>query len=550
MPQLSRRAMLLATGGAVAGAGVTLSGCSVPGSGGGDRSHTLALSNRNSSMVRNFNIYSPASTIGSLANFVYEPPLWIVEMSGGEARPWLMKSFTWQDGGHALELTLREGVRFSDGHPLTIEDALYSFELPLKHPETNIAGVTYQRAERSGPDRVRLIWDHPAYQEIAPLGTMKIVPKRLWEQHPVTTWANPEPVGTGPCVLDTFSTAQVVMRVRDDYWGGPMAPQRVSFTTVGEDNAKLRILANELDFVDISWAGGTKYFDRRDPQRNAYIPSPNGSFAAILFNHAKQPWGDVHVRRALNLALDRTTVSKLVDSGQGPANAAGLAPNVFGSVLLPRYAGVPKPQAAAARAELAKGGWSVRGGALTHPDKGTHTVKLACFSGIPTQSILGAALADQWRRHLGVEVQLSAVNVPTLVDRVNKGDFDVHLSTQGGGSVYNHFHLLMDSNTVTPIGKATTFNMIRWQDEETAALLKKLAATNDPARIESAAHGLQRILAEQLPLIPLVWSCNWAARTSAFWTHWPANKGGDSVLGVNSAPAAATLLHSLKAVQA
>lgn len=550
MPQLSRRALLLATGLAASGGAATLTGCSLPGSGKGNRSRTLALSNRNSSMVRNFNIYSPASTIGSLANFVYEPPLWIAEMSGGEARPWLMSSFEWREDGHALELTLRKGVHFSDGHLMTIDDVLYSFGLPLRHPETNIAGVTYTEVERSGPDRVRLRWDHPAYQEITPLGTLKIVPKRLWEGRSVTTWANPDPVGTGPCVLDSFSTAQVVMKVRDNYWGGPMGPERVSFTTVGEDNAKLRILAHELDFVDISWSGGNKYFDGRDPRRNAYVPSPNGSFAAILFNHAKQPWNDIHVRRALDLALDRRTVSTLVDSGQGPANAAGLAPNVFGSVLLPRYARVPSADAAAAKAELAKGGWSVRGGRLVHPEKGSHPLKLACFSGIPTQRILGAAIADQWKRHLGLTVHLSAVNVPTMVDRINKGDFDVQLSTQGGGSLYNHFHLLMDSGEVAPLGKSVTYNMIRWKDPETAELLKVLAATEDEAEIERSAHGLQRIMAERVPLIPLVWSCNWAARTTAYWTNWPANKDADSVLGLNSAPAAATMLHSLKAVPA
>ena len=550
MPHLSRRSMLLASGSALLAAGGALSGCAVPGSGGGNRTRTLALSNRNSSMVRNFNIYSPASTIGSLANFVYEPPLWIVEMSGGEARPWLMKDFRWQDGGRSLELTMREGVRFSDGQPMTIDDVLYSFRLPLRQPETNIAGVTYQQAEQSGPDRVTLRWDHPAYQEITPLGALKIVPARLWQKQKVTTWANPDPVGTGPCTVESFSTAQVRMKVRDDYWGGPMGPEHVSFTTVTEDNAKLRILAHELDFVDISWSRGTTYFDGKDRDTNSYVPAPNGSVAVLLFNHAKRPWSELPVRRALDLAMDRRAVSDLVASGQGPANAAGLAPNVFGDLLLPQYARVPKADPKAAGAALAEGGWKVSsGGRLTDAKGRSYPVKLACFTGIPAHRMQAAAVADQWKRNLGLDVELSAVEVPTMVDRINKGQFDIQLSPQGGGSLYNHFHLLMGADTVVPVGKPTLFNMIRWDDKETADLLGDPRATQDRTVIERSAHGLQRIMAEKVPVIPFLWSCNWAARTTAYWTHWPANKDADSVLGVNSSPAAATMLRSLQAVQ-
>ncbi|MFJ4837498.1 ABC transporter substrate-binding protein [Streptomyces sp. NPDC088746] len=550
MPDLSRRSMMAASG---AGLGVTaalLSGCTLPGSGRGGRSRTLALSNRNSSMVRNFNVFSPASTIGSLANFVYEPALWAVEMGGGRVEPWLMKSYEWSDGGRALTLSVRAGVLFSDGAPFTAEDALYSFQLPLRIPETNAAGVTYTHAERSGPDAVTLRWDRPAYQELFPLGTLKMVPKRHWEHRSVTTWDNPQPVGTGPCTVDSFSTAQVRMKVRDDYWGGPMAPDFVSFRTVGEDNAKLRILAHELDFLDISWPGGARYFDARDPHLNSYVPSPNGSFAGIFFNHAKRPWGDVHVRRALNLGLDRRVVSRLVATDQAPANAAGLAPNVFGDYLLDEYAVVPDADADAAHHELARGGWKVAAGRLEHRDGRHYTVKLACFAGIPSHRMQAAAVADQWRRNLGVDVQLSAVNVPTLVDRINKGQFDLHLSPQGGGSIYNHFRLLMDANTVTPIGRSTLFNAIRWDDKETADLLTDLAATRDPGKTRRVVAGLQRIMADRVPAIPFIWSCNWAARTTAYWTGWPANKDGDSPLGVNSAPAAATLLRSLKSVAA
>ncbi|OIV35890.1 hypothetical protein BIV57_19450 [Mangrovactinospora gilvigrisea] len=544
MGQPPDRRSILRAGGALslgALAPPVLAACGGPASATVPRSDTVSVLNKDTAIVRNFNPYSPSNHTGPMGRYIYEPPLWIPRLDPAKPQPWLASAFSWSRGGRELTLTLRKGVRFNDGSPLTLDDFVHSLDIPLKKPEFNTAGVTYTDVRATGPDTVVLTFDKPAYQDLYALGQLSVVSKRQLAGHDLATWNNPDPVGTGPGRIAAFTTNQVRIRLRRGYWGGDAFPTRnLKFPSASEDTAKLLLLDGDLDFASIAWPSGQTNFVDRDPAQNLYSPLPSGTIAMIAFNHTKAPWNDIHVRRALSMAIDRSAVSRTVASGQDPANLAGLAPEVYGSWLLPEYRRSQPLDVAGARRELAAGGWQIKGGNLVK-DGRTHTVSMTSIADWPAYRIMSAATADQLRRHLGLNVNLQLQVGATFDSHYNSGTFDIQYRLYSSGTLYQFYNTLLDGQGMLPVGKIAASNQMRWKNADTDRLLAAMRVTDDPKLIASYAASLQKIFVEQLPVVPVLWECIWAVATRRYWTGWPTNRGIRHYFGFDAAAPEAIL---------
>ena len=71
------------------------------------------------------------------------------------------------------------------------------------------------------------------------------------------------------------------------------------------------------------------------------------------------------------------------------------------------------------------------------------------------------------------------------------------------------------------LGKAAASNFERWMDPTTDQLLKQYATTADAATQQQALAGLEKIMVEQLPSIPLVYGATWHEYSSRNFTGWP-----------------------------
>src|SRR6516165_12373939 len=69
----------------------------------------------------NFNPYNLSYISYSMGN-VYEPLVFINTLHSGQATPWLATSWAWGNGNKTLTFTIRNGVKFSNGDPLTAAD--------------------------------------------------------------------------------------------------------------------------------------------------------------------------------------------------------------------------------------------------------------------------------------------------------------------------------------------------------------------------------------------------------------------------------------------
>lgn len=527
MNPLSRRKFL---GAGLAAGALGLAGCG--GSGGyasgvvTPRDGTVDILSKDTQLVRNFNVFSPSNHAGPSNGLIFEQIVRLDTFDGATIKPWLASGWTFGNGGKEVTFTVRKGLTFSDGHPVTADDFAFSMGLPLKYPELNSSGAGYTGVQKINDHQVKLIFEEPSYQNLINCTKILVVPKHLWEQHDPRSWTAPDPVGTGPSMLAGFSSQQYLFRSRKQYWAGPLPMRYVRYPTASEDSAKLMMIDNQLDLSTIAWPGGQQHYVDRDPATYYYAPRPSGGSEGIVFNMTKAPWNDVHVRRALSMAIDRKVVSDVLADGQRPMTITNLDDDIYRDWLVREYAGKVQPlDVAGAKRELQSGGWSVEAGRLVKDGK-SYPVNFRFITDYPAWHIETAVVADQWQRYLGLNVNLIAQPAATYNGKVNSGDFDIAYWFCGNANgVYQSHYSLIDPSLKVPVGKVASGNPGRWADPETKALMARMRGTEDRQVLLKAAHAMQKIVVEQVPFIPVLSGGIWNAINRTYWRNWPIAHG-------------------------
>lgn len=129
------------------------------------------------------------------------------------------------DGGLTYTYTLRDGVTFSDGEPLTADDVVFTYRTVLDAKTNNTARSELDAIEKvraSGDGKVVFTLKYP-YAPFAGRTVLPIVPEHIaGGQDPNTGSFNTRPVGTGPYVLSAWSKGEkLTFKANPNYWGGP-----------------------------------------------------------------------------------------------------------------------------------------------------------------------------------------------------------------------------------------------------------------------------------------------------------------------------------------
>ncbi|MGW3989624.1 ABC transporter substrate-binding protein [Streptomyces sp. NPDC004830] len=226
------------------------------------------------------------------------------------------------DGGRTYTYTLRDGVEFSDGEPLTSADVVYTYRTALDAKTNNtfkseLDAVREVRAD--GDDKVVFTLKYP-YAPFAARTVLPIVPEHVAaEQDPNTGTFNTRPIGTGPYVLSRWSKGEkLTFKANPRYWGGK--PKVTSFTmaVIGDDNVRAtRLRSGDLDGAVLP-PNLAATFKNDDGKRTHRARSYD--FRAVALPTANPVTGDRAVRRALDAAVDREAmVDRILDGAGRPA---------------------------------------------------------------------------------------------------------------------------------------------------------------------------------------------------------------------------------------
>ena len=193
---------------ALVAAGVLAAACSA-GKGGGSGSggttkatSVVTISNENGALwTCGFSPFNGSDTLLSVG-FVYETLAYVNALQNGHTTPMLATSWKWGDGNKTLTFTIRNGVKFSDGSPMSAKDVVYTFNLIKKNPALDLTGdwSVLSSVTQSGSNQVVMKFKHPAvpaFYYIA--GQTPIVPQAVWSKvsNPVS-FADSQPGGHRP----------------------------------------------------------------------------------------------------------------------------------------------------------------------------------------------------------------------------------------------------------------------------------------------------------------------------------------------------------------
>lgn len=396
---------------------------------------------------------------------------------GTRTEPALATSWATRDG-RTWTFILREGVRFHDGAPFDADAVIQ-----------NVANLTRERgfparAERLGPHVVALTLEDKNAALLATLSQPFFA-----MQSPRQLGRGTRPVGTGPFAFTSASAGEVVLEAHRSYWGGPPRLRRLVFRHYPTaDRLRAGLVAGD---VDVTSALGHGEARRLRGRPDLTLDSQTGhNLAYLALNHARPPFQDVRVRRALARAIDRRRLVDEVLDGHGEPARHPLPPSFF-----PRdpkvKADAGADQAGALRL-LAQAG--LAGGFAT-----TLLVVDAPRPYMPQPR----ALAERLREDLaGVGVRAAMRDAPTWNDyaaRGSRGDYDL--------AVFGWQADTLDPNDfLVPLlsGAAVgTTNRSRYRSEAMDALLRRGRATGVAAERRAVYREVQALFDREVPWIPL-----------------------------------------------
>src|SRR4051812_3981964 len=273
---LSRRALLGAAGAATALAG--LAGCGGSGGGSGTGKPLVVHVNAPGSWQRNFNPFAVTANTGTTGLF-YEPLLFFNALKPGSVTPWLATGYTWSDGGRTLRMPIRDHVSWSDGKPLTADDVVFTYQTMMSDATLNRGGLALSKVAAEG-NTVVFTFPSPSYTKLWNLaGQVGIVPRHLLAGRDLTTFTNPEPVGTGPFTLGSFSAQLFEVTANPKYWQGRPKVPSVKFPAYSASSVQTGLQTGEIDWASAFVPDLKKIYVRDDPAHNRYYFPPDGLVA-------------------------------------------------------------------------------------------------------------------------------------------------------------------------------------------------------------------------------------------------------------------------------
>jgi len=500
--------------------------------------------------VKNFNPYTATGLpSGAFVQGAFYEPLVIVGEGGLKPVPWLARSWKWSNGNKTLTLQIAKGVKWSDGKPLTALDVVYSLTAGHQNAVMDRIGLTgadnnIQSIRAHGAYVVTITLKTPDSQFIAAtLNRQFVVPQHIWSKvADPTTFTNSNPVGSGPFdVISRFTTQDYVFSKNPHYWqpGLPKVPCLEYVQAASNDSALALIQSGQVDWTHNFVPNVASAYSAKDPKHFHAFYATTAYPISLTFDDTQYPYSLPAFRKALSLAIDRNSVSKLGEYGYAPpVDAIGLGGLFPQWVTSPAIKAQAKQMAtynpAAAKQMLTSNGFTYKGSQLIDPKGNPVSLDIYVISGwsdwVASNQIITKNLSDIGiSSKVGLEPDwgswypnASTTKNPTLL-------------WQGGsqGSPYGYFYANLSSNAYVASGQdgTPTGNWEHYQDAQATSLLSQWKVTLDPKKQQAIATQLEKIWLNDLPIIPLFIGPRWDTYSTKYFHCWDTSKNfwGDPI---------------------
>ncbi|MFI7273848.1 ABC transporter substrate-binding protein [Streptomyces sp. NPDC049879] len=227
----------------------------------------------------------------------------------------------------AWTFTLREGVTFSDGSPLTAEDVVASFDRMMELNGPNAGNFPGATMTASSDTEVVLTTPEPDASVPGKLVLFYVLPSGVAADD--TAFFN-DPVGSGPFTVDSFTPGESLALVpNEEYWGDAPQLQRVTVRNIPELSARLTAL--RTGEVDVVWGIPDDQLAVLEDEDDLTVETvPSTAEFTMWFNSSVPALEDAAVRRALWQAVDFDTIIGQLYPETGEPAVAPVTPVVLG----------------------------------------------------------------------------------------------------------------------------------------------------------------------------------------------------------------------------
>ncbi len=499
-----------------------------------------------------FNPYVPGQTSRTGYQFLYEP-LYFYNAYGAKDNiiPWIATGHDFNADYTAVTIKIREGVEWSDGHPWTAHDLVFTINMlkanaPLLLFSTDMdTWVKEAVAVDSLTARIALTGPNPRF--VFTYFThnfdngVPIVPKHIWNGQDPETFKNLDlakgwPVVSGPYRLALSVPEQRMWDLRDDWWasriGFKTAPkvERLIFLPYVDEAKRVQLLlANQLDSCVDSRPPNIRSMVEGNPKITSWT-GRDGDLGyldwwpiSLGFNDLEWPFSDPQVRRAINFAVNR---DQLVEVGwQGSGTPAKVPFPAFPPIRrftdgiqdLIEQSGVGIYDIEKSAGLMEAGGWLKNGAGMWEKDGKTVKMAINIFGSFQD---IGQVLVVQLQR-AGFDASFRQMS--DTYDQMSQGEARAYMTGHAGSVRDPYFTMrLYHSRFVQPTGTAAE-HFWRWKNTDYDALVDEMGRTApDDPHLHELFREAMAIWLNEMPSVPLLQWYHRIPHNETYWTNWPS----------------------------
>jgi peptide/nickel transport system substrate-binding protein len=474
-----------------------------------------------------FTPFSGSANYGS-QGMIYETLMFFNRMNGG-IKPWLAQSYAFSSDAKTLTFHLRTDVKWSDGQAFTADDVVFTLNLLKQYPTADLNSIWQYIQQVQNPDSSTVVVT--LKQPYTPVlwylaGQVYIVSKHEYANvGDPTKFADVNPIGTGPFLLKSFSPQLIDLKKNPTYWQpGKPAVNEIRYPSFNSNtSAELLLTRGDVDWTGLFTPNIQQTYVSKDPAHNHYwFPSRN--IVMLYLNTAKAPFNQLAVRQAISSAIDRDKIYKIAESNYEPVSSpTGLVLPANQSNLDSTYANASFSLDTSKSAQLLAGVGFTKGSDGIYVDKSGKKLSFSInvvtgwTDWVTADQIISANL-----KAIGIDARVNSISFNSYFSALQMGTFDMAISwTNPGPTPFYLYDSLLNSTNSAAVGKQANSNWERWMDPNTDKMLAQYATTTDSSLQQQALNGLQQIMVEQLPSIPLVYGATWYEYSSRNFTGWP-----------------------------
>ena len=511
-----------------------------------------------------FNPYVPGRRLDQGVHQAIMEPLFMLNYETGEIEPWLGTEMVSNDTFDVWTLTLREGIKWSDGEVLDSDDVVFTINMLLDNaPELNwSAGLDTWIDSVEKVDDLTVTFNlkkpNPRFQldnfSVRIWGGPTIVPEHIWKDQDPLTFKNydPEqgwPIFTGPYTLGEINETEFEY-IRDDDWWGVEAgfkdrlphPEKLIWVWYGPEETRVAAMVNDgLDSMMDVTLGALLAAQQRNPNIIAHFTDmpfawvPDPCSRTFQFNHTVEPWNDKDMRWAMNFAIDRDEIVAIAYEGSTfrSDHPFPAYPPLNRFVDLAREAGLYEtypiethdPERAKELIE-SKGYVLNEGTGYYEKDGAELSIDIATHEAFIEKQRIAQVVVEQLQR-IGINATTRNEAGGTWGDNRAFGNFEAQMGWQACGSVNEPWATMDTLNTswLEPVGERAQYNYWRWSGDradEYSAIVDEIGILplGDPA-IDDLFVEATEIWLEELPIIPITEAKKIIPFSNTYWTNWP-----------------------------